>query len=206
MRRVSWKVEGLNSKTERLANSLRVGIEELVVEDAAGLAGTRLAEDPLLLGVQIGLRRTALDDVAQRLLPAVGLGQIVLVEEEQADGQDRGDGDDGNDQPVEADAGGLHGDDLAVAIEHAEGDQRGNEHRQRRDLVEHAGRQVDQVVAHRGQRDVVAQDVAHQIEEGEDDHEQHKAGQHHEEHADELAHDVLVQNARKNAARPAWLR
>ncbi len=68
-----------------------VGIEELVVEDAAGLAGTRLAEDPLLLGVQEGLRRAALDDVAQRLLPAVGLGQIVLVEEKQADGQDGGD-------------------------------------------------------------------------------------------------------------------
>ena len=88
MRRVSWKVAGSNSKTERLANSLRSRIEELVVEDAARLARLRLlADDPRLLGVQVGLRRAALDHVAQRLLPAVGLGQVVLVEEEQADGQ-----------------------------------------------------------------------------------------------------------------------
>src|SRR5208283_5843038 len=32
-------------------------IEELVVEDAVGLAGTRLAIDPVLLRVQDGLRR-----------------------------------------------------------------------------------------------------------------------------------------------------
>ena len=80
----------------------------------------------------------ALDDVAQRLLPAVGLGQIELVEEKEADGQDGGDGDDGNHQPVKADAGGLHGDDLGVAVEHAEGDQHGDQHGQRGDLVEHA--------------------------------------------------------------------
>ena len=35
---------------------------------------------------------------------------------------------DGRDEAVEADAGGLHGDELAVAVEHAEGDQDGDEH------------------------------------------------------------------------------
>ena len=132
-------------------------------------------------GCRNGLRRAALDDVAQRLLPAVGLGQIELVEEKQAHGKDGGDGDDGNHQPVEADAGGLHGDDFAVAVEHAEGDQHGDQHRQRRDLVEHAGRQVDQVVADGGQRNVIAQDVADQLKEGEDQHQQDKAGQHQDE-------------------------
>ena len=78
----------------------------------------------------------AFDDVAQRLLAAVGLGQIELVEEEEADGEDGGDGDDGNHQAVKADAGGLHGDDLRVAVEHAEGDEHGDEHSQRSDLVE----------------------------------------------------------------------
>jgi hypothetical protein len=177
-----------------------VGIEELVVKDAGGFAGVRLAEDPLLLGMQEGLRRAALDDVAQRLLPAVGLGQIELVEEEEADGQDGGDGDDGNHQPVKADAGGLHGDDFAVAVEHAEGDQHGDEHGQRRNLVEHAGREVDEIGADRGQRDVIAQNVAHQIEEGEDQHEHDKGGQHHEESVEELAHHILVEDARKDAA------
>ena len=107
----------------------------------------------------------------------------------------------GNDQPVEADAGGLDGDDFAVAVEHAEGDQRSNEHRQRRDLVEHAGRKVQQILADDGESNVIAQDVAHQIEEGEDDHEQHEAGQNEQKHADEFAQDVLVEDARKNAAR-----
>src|SRR5208283_4587530 len=100
-----------------------MGVEELVVKDARGLSGTVRTEDPLLLGVQIGLRRTALDDIAQGFLPAVGLGKIVLVEEEKGDGQANSDGDDGNHEPVKADAGGLDGDDLAVAVEHAESDQ-----------------------------------------------------------------------------------
>ncbi len=108
--------------------------------------------------------------------------------------------DDGNHQPVKADAGGLHGDDLAVAVEHAEGDQHGDQHRQRRDLVEHAGREIDQICAHRGQRDVVAQDVAHQLEEGEDQHQHHEAGKHQEEHVEELAHHVFVEDAGKDAA------
>src|ERR1035441_4571748 len=176
------------------------GIEELVVKDAGGLAGVRLAEDPFLLGVQEGLGRTALDDVAQRLLLAIGLEQIKLVEEEEAHGQDGGDGDDGNHQPVKADAGGLHGDEFAVAVEHAKGDQHGDQHRQWRYLVEHAGREVDQIVADRGQRNVVAQDVAHQIEEGENQHEQDEAHQHQEESVEELAHHVFVENAGKDAA------
>jgi len=81
------------------------------------------------------LRGAALDDVAQGLLPAVGLRQIVLVKQEQAYRQHRGDGDDGNHETVKADAGGLHGDDFAVAVKYAEGDRRGMQHGQRRDLV-----------------------------------------------------------------------
>jgi len=41
--------------------------------------------------------------------------QIELVEEEEADGQNGGNGDDWHYQPVKADAGSLHRDDLAVA-------------------------------------------------------------------------------------------
>ena len=70
-----------------------------------------------------------------------------------------------------------------------------------RDLVEHAGREVDQVFADHGERDVVAQNVADQIEEGEDQHQQHKAGQHQQEHVEELAHDILVEDARERRSR-----
>src|SRR6185437_3314003 len=59
-------------------------IEELVVEDASRLARIGFAKDPLLFGVQIGLRGPTFDGVAQRLLPSVGLGQIILVEKKQA--------------------------------------------------------------------------------------------------------------------------
>ena len=78
--------------------------------------------------------------------------------------------------------GGLHGDDFAVAVEHAECDQHRNEHRKRRDAVEHAGREVHQVGADCGQRDVVAEDVADEFEKCEDQHEQHEPGQHQDEH------------------------
>jgi molybdopterin-guanine dinucleotide biosynthesis protein len=40
------------------------------------------------------------------------------------------------------------------------------------------GREVDQVRADRGERNVIAQDVADQLKEGEDQHEHDKAGQH----------------------------
>ena len=80
-------------------------------------------------------------------------------------------------------------------------DQRGDEHSQRRDLVDHAGRQVQQIFADDGESNAVAQNVADQIEEGEDDHEQHKAGKNEEKHGDKLAHDVLIEDAREDAAR-----
>ena len=95
---------GIELEDGEIGELVAVGIEELVVEDARRLAGVRLAEDPVLLGMEDGLRRAALDDVVQSLLPAVGLGQIELVEEKEADGEDGGDGDDGNHQPVKADA------------------------------------------------------------------------------------------------------
>ncbi len=78
-------------------------------------------------------------------------------------------------------------------------------------LVEHARRQIQQVFAHNGKRNVVAQNVAQQIEKREDNHQQHKPGQHQREHGDEFAQDVLVEDtrengARKNAARPGSVR
>ena len=203
---------GVELEYGEVGKLVAVGIEEFVIENTPWLAGQwLLSEHPFLLGMQVGLRGPALDLVAQRLLLAVGLGQIVLVEQKQHHRQHRGHGHNRNDQPVQADPRGLDGDNLAVAVHHAEGDQRRNQHRQRRNVVEHAGRQVQQVRAHDGKRNVVAQNVAYQVEEGEDDHQKHKSGQHQSEHAGEFAQDVLVQDtrendARKNAARPGSVR
>ena len=191
---------GIELEDGEVGEFVAIAVEELVIKDAAGLTGARMAEDPGLLGMKDGLRRAALDDVAQLLLAAIGLGQVELVEQEEADGENRGDRHDGNDQAVQADAGGLHGDDFAVAIEHAEGDQHGDEHGQRSDGVKHAGGEVDQVKADGGERGVVADDVADQLKEGEDEHEQHEAAQDQEKHAQELAQDVLIEDAGKRAA------
>ncbi len=60
-----------------IAELVAVGIEELVVVNVVVLA-----ENPLAIGTQIGLRRLAFDLVVQRLLPFVGVGQIELVSEE----------------------------------------------------------------------------------------------------------------------------
>ena len=66
-----------------------IRIEELVIEDAAGLARLLAAEDPLLVRPQKGLRRSAFDDAAQRLLATVRAGKVRLVEKEKGNSDDR---------------------------------------------------------------------------------------------------------------------
>ena len=191
---------GVELEEGEVGEVVGVGVEELVVEDVSGLAGLLLAEDPLLVGVEGGLGWAAFDFVAEGFLLAVGLGQVGLVEGEERAGQDAGDGDDGNDEPVEADTGGLHGGEFAGAVELAEGDEGGDEDAERGDLVEHAGGEVDEVFTDDGERFVVAQDVAHELEEGEYEHEQDKADQDEDEDLEELAEDVGVEDEGKSAA------
>src|SRR3984885_9133373 len=69
-----------------VGESIVVGIEELVVVDTAGLSRLLLAEDPLLVRAQKGLRGLALDDTEQRLLAAVRAGKIAFIEDEEARG------------------------------------------------------------------------------------------------------------------------
>jgi len=52
--------------------------------------------------------------------------------------------------------------------------ERGDRNGQRGDLVEHVGRQVDQIRSHGSEWNVIANNVAHQFEEGGHQHEQHK--------------------------------
>jgi len=128
----------------------------LVVEDAAGLARARLAKNPLLLRVQKGLRRPPFDGAAQRLLPSIGLGQIVLIEEKQANRKGRGDGDNGRYQAVQADASAFMATIsllrfntpkvTSAAISAAKGA-----------ICRACWRQIHQVIAHCDQRNVVAQ-------------------------------------------------
>ena len=55
-----------------------IGIEDAVVVDLVVLS-----ENPLAIGLQIGLRRLALDLVAQNFLLPVGMRNVELIEDEQ---------------------------------------------------------------------------------------------------------------------------
>jgi hypothetical protein len=66
-----------------IAEGVDVGVEVLVVKDAVGAAWVLLTEDPLTAGMLEGLGGFAFDDVAQRFLPTIGLGQVQLVEHEE---------------------------------------------------------------------------------------------------------------------------
>ena len=52
-----------------------------------------------------------------------------------------------------------------------------------------------------GEGDAVAQDVADELKECEDQHQHNEAAQHQEEHEEELADDVFVEDAGKGMAR-----
>src|SRR5205085_8401150 len=66
------------------------------------------SENPLALWIQIGLCRLTLDLITESILPLISMRQIKLVEEEQRERQHRCQGDHRHDEPIEANAGGLH--------------------------------------------------------------------------------------------------
>ena len=99
------------------AENIAVGIEELIVINVGVLA-----EDPLAVGPQVGLRRFALDFVAQRVLTLVGVGEIELVRQKEHPGDQHGSDQHRNDDAVNTDAGGLDGSDFVRPLQQAEGD------------------------------------------------------------------------------------
>src|SRR5262249_47553546 len=70
---------GVELKDGKAAEQVPIGIEELIVVDIR-----MLAKNPLAIRIQISLRRFALDQVAERVLPLVGVRKIKLVEEKQS--------------------------------------------------------------------------------------------------------------------------
>ena len=106
---------------------------------------------------------------------------------------------------MQADAAGLEGGDLVVLGHHAEGDQHGHQHGDRRRVVEELGRQEEQVGEHLRQRDLVTDHVAQQLEEGVDVGHQHEAPEQHEEVEQEGRQDIGIQDLRQQryAAPPA---
>ncbi len=157
-------LEGMGIELEHgdSAKNVAVGIEELVVVDIR-----MLAENPLAVGAKVGLRRLALDLVAERVLPLVGVGEIELVGEEKNAGDQEGSDQDGNNDAVKADAGGLDGRDFVGALQQSESHQHRQQHAERRGAVKKIGHYIEQIFAHGERRNLIPQDVAEQLEQGE---------------------------------------
>ena len=82
MRRVSWKRIRIELEDRDSAERVEIGIEEPVVVNLVALP-----ENPLAIGLQIGLRRLAFDLVAQNFLLAIGVRDVKLIEDKQSDGE-----------------------------------------------------------------------------------------------------------------------
>ena len=66
-----------------------------------------------------------------------------------------------------------------------------------RDVVDHAGGEVDEIFAYRDQRSAVADDVAQQLKEGKYQQQQNKTDQHQGKGGQKLAQHIIVENERK---------
>ena len=77
----------------------------------------------------------------------------------------------------------------------------GNKDSKRRDGIDHAGGEIEQICADRRECNVIANDVSNEFEKCENQHEHDEAGQHQYEHPEELAHDIGIEQAREKPAR-----
>ena len=111
---------GIEFKDRDVGEGVLVGVKKLVVIDIVVLA-----EDPLAIRTQIGLRGLSLDLVAECFLALVGGWDVVLVEEKQARADNGGDDKYGEDHAVDAGSGGLHGGDLVRLLQQADGGEHG---------------------------------------------------------------------------------
>ena len=107
------------------------GVEIFVVVNAR--AG---ALDPLAVRAEIRLDGAALDLVAQRVLPAIGLRHVVIIEGEQAAAEHGARQQHRRGQAIQADARRLERGHFVVLGEHAEGDQHRHQHADRQRLVD----------------------------------------------------------------------
>src|SRR5580658_7278130 len=174
------------------AKNIPVGIEELVVINVRVLP-----EDPFAVGTKIGLSRLAFDFVAQRVLTFVGIGKIELIRHEKHAGDHHGGHEYGNDDAIEADAGGLDGCDFVGTLEQSKGDEHGEQHAERRGVVEEIGGDVEQVFADGEGRDLVSQDVTEQFEQSEHQQQDDERGDDHSEIERKTAQHIIVEDGRE---------
>ena len=165
-----------------------IGIEELVVVDLRGFA-----KDPLPAGLVVGLRRAALDLVAQGVLALIGVGQIGVVQNDQAGREKHAGQQQRQRNAVQAEAAGLERDELVVFGHHSEGDQHGHERGQRRELVEQIAGEIQKILSDFDEAGAMLRDIVQQFEKCEDLEEQNKSDRQQHEIIEEAAQQIHVQ-------------
>ena len=125
---------------------------------------------------------------------------VDLIEDEQACGEDGAEHDHRQGGAIEADAGGLHGRQLARLFHQPEGDQHGQHHGDGRHQVDKRWAEVQQVLGQQQHRYFVAHDVGQQLKEGEHQRQDQEGAHDHRQIHDEVAQDHVVQNERKAGA------
>ena len=121
------------------------------------------------------------------------MGKVELVGEEQARGQKCRGHENGSDDAVNAHAGGFDDRDLVRPLHDAEGDENGEQHYQRGDVVKQIGSYVEQIFRDHERGCLVAKDVAEQLEEREDQRQNQEGGEDQSQINEEVAQDVVVE-------------
>src|SRR5271165_413361 len=181
-----------------VAELIAVGIEELVVVDVVVRA-----ENPFAVGAEIGLRRFALDLVMESLLPLVGVRQIELVGEEESCGEHACGYDDWRDDAVDAGSRGFNRCDFIRALHQPESDENGQQHHQRRNVVEEIRSDVEQILGHDLGGNLVAENISQQLEQREHEHQHQEGGENQSQIQKEIAQDVVVEQSGKSGAEQA---
>ena len=142
----------------------------------------------------------ALDLIAQRGLAAIGGGDVVIIEGQQAAAKhNRGD-EQRQRKAVEAHAASFEGGDFVLLAHDAEREQHGHQHADGRHVVDQLGVRKNRYVKH-GDEVAVAHHVAHQLEEVVDENQRDKAEQHQREIEQEARQDVRIDNLRHQRKR-----
>src|SRR5205085_10394748 len=170
------KAFGIKLKNREVGEGEPLRVIKLIVVN-----GVVLAENPFALRAQIGLRRLALDAVAQGLLATIDARQVKLIEKEKSCCQHRGNDHDRCHHAVDTDARRLQCSDLVGTRHQAERDQHGHQNRHRQKQVNSPRHQVEQVLADSAHGHTVADNNDQQLKQSKDSKMQHECGQHHAE-------------------------
>ena len=152
---------GIEFDDGKSAEQILLGIEEIVIVNF-GI----FAKDPALRA-GVGLRRAALDLVAQSVLALVGVRQISTVEDEQTSREESAGKQKRDGEAIEADAAGLERNDFVVLAHHAEGNQHGDQRGEGRELVQKVRHEIAEVVDDDQEGNAVAGDVVEQLKKSE---------------------------------------